>query len=329
MDSWSRPKPQPVHLSLYLKTSVALAGSTDHLPYSIHYGHVCKSVTNLVTTSTFSSLEHLAESIARLALGEELHGEWVQVIVEKPRALLRADAAGISIVRRKKKVDDTGFQTFVGGVEVEAGREDRVFIKGLRLVTVIGVNPWEREEAQNVTVNLTLHKPTPTTALTDSGAAPPFDPAYDFRTVVKAVSSYVEKSTYKTVEALVTSVALVACRKCGIEKVTVSVEKPSALTFADCAGVEITRHRSFFDQFNEEVREDGGADTKDSGTGVHRAFIAVGSNVGDRFNMIRGALKEMDKRGLKVKKTSSLYESEPMYVLDQPKFLNGACEVSP
>jgi 2-amino-4-hydroxy-6-hydroxymethyldihydropteridine diphosphokinase/dihydropteroate synthase len=35
----------------------------------------------------------------------------------------------------------------------------------------------------------------------------------------------------------------------------------------------------------------------------------------------------MDERGIKVKRTSSLWETEPMYVKDQNLFMNGACEV--
>lgn len=58
------------------------------------------------------------------------------------------------------------------------------------------------------------------------------------------------------------------------------------------------------------------------------AYIALGSNLGDRISWIEKACKEMDARGIKVKRTSSLYETEPMYVLDQDSFVNGACEVS-
>ena len=57
------------------------------------------------------------------------------------------------------------------------------------------------------------------------------------------------------------------------------------------------------------------------------AFIAMGSNQGDRVAMIEAACREMDRRGIRVQRTSSLWETEPMYVLDQDKFLNGACEV--
>ncbi|KAI1498730.1 Dihydropteroate synthase-like protein [Biscogniauxia marginata] len=57
------------------------------------------------------------------------------------------------------------------------------------------------------------------------------------------------------------------------------------------------------------------------------AYIALGSNLGDRVAMIEQACREMDARGIKVKRTSSLWETEPMYVLDQDRFVNGACEV--
>lgn len=59
----------------------------------------------------------------------------------------------------------------------------------------------------------------------------------------------------------------------------------------------------------------------------HRAFIALGSNVGDRFEMIERACLEMERANIRVKRTSSLFETEPMYVLDQDPFLNGVCEV--
>jgi 2-amino-4-hydroxy-6-hydroxymethyldihydropteridine diphosphokinase/dihydropteroate synthase len=70
-----------------------------------------------------------------------------------------------------------------------------------------------------------------------------------------------------------------------------------------------------------------------SGCGCHSAnrtksaYIALGSNLGDRVAEIEEACNLMDKRGIKVKRTSSLWETEPMYVKDQDRFLNGACEV--
>lgn len=60
----------------------------------------------------------------------------------------------------------------------------------------------------------------------------------------------------------------------------------------------------------------------------HRAFVALGSNLGDRVSMIERACKEMDSTGkIRVVRTSSLWETKAMYVLDQDKFVNGVCEV--
>jgi 2-amino-4-hydroxy-6-hydroxymethyldihydropteridine diphosphokinase/dihydropteroate synthase len=58
-----------------------------------------------------------------------------------------------------------------------------------------------------------------------------------------------------------------------------------------------------------------------------RAYIALGSNLGDRIGWIEKACDEMSARDIKVMRTSSLWETEPMYVLDQDNFVNGACEV--
>jgi 2-amino-4-hydroxy-6-hydroxymethyldihydropteridine diphosphokinase / dihydropteroate synthase len=62
---------------------------------------------------------------------------------------------------------------------------------------------------------------------------------------------------------------------------------------------------------------------------VNTAYIALGSNLGDRIGWIEKACKQMSGRGIKIKRTSCLWETEPMYVIDQGSFINGVCEVSP
>ncbi|KAL8748422.1 MAG: hypothetical protein Q9199_008203, partial [Rusavskia elegans] len=58
-----------------------------------------------------------------------------------------------------------------------------------------------------------------------------------------------------------------------------------------------------------------------------RVFVALGSNIGNRVGMIEQACTEMARRGLTVRNTSSLYETEAMYKTDQQPFVNGACEI--
>lgn len=63
--------------------------------------------------------------------------------------------------------------------------------------------------------------------------------------------------------------------------------------------------------------------------GKSRFFVALGSNVGDRLDMIEKACREMEEEGMQVVRTSGLWETKAMYVEDQANFLNGVCEVSP
>jgi hypothetical protein len=62
--------------------------------------------------------------------------------------------------------------------------------------------------------------------------------------------------------------------------------------------------------------------------GRHRAFIALGSNMGDRLQMIERACKLLEHSGeISILRTSSLWETKAMYVENQADFLNGVCEV--
>jgi 2-amino-4-hydroxy-6-hydroxymethyldihydropteridine diphosphokinase len=62
---------------------------------------------------------------------------------------------------------------------------------------------------------------------------------------------------------------------------------------------------------------------------VVRAFVALGSNLGDREATIRAAVAELGGvEGVDVVAVSSLEETDPVGYLDQPRFLNGVVELS-
>ena len=59
-----------------------------------------------------------------------------------------------------------------------------------------------------------------------------------------------------------------------------------------------------------------------------RAFVGLGANLGEREATIRAALELLGARGdLRVAAVSSLRETEPVGVVDQPAFLNGVAEL--
>ncbi len=59
---------------------------------------------------------------------------------------------------------------------------------------------------------------------------------------------------------------------------------------------------------------------------VHRAFLGLGSNLGDRAANLLAAVDLMAERGIVVKRASSVWETSPIPA-DQPPFLNAAVEV--
>ncbi|TYP55498.1 2-amino-4-hydroxy-6-hydroxymethyldihydropteridine diphosphokinase [Thermosediminibacter litoriperuensis] len=58
-----------------------------------------------------------------------------------------------------------------------------------------------------------------------------------------------------------------------------------------------------------------------------RAFIALGSNLGNREKNIMEAVERMKRRGIKILKMSGIIETEPYGYTKQDKFLNAACLV--
>jgi len=61
---------------------------------------------------------------------------------------------------------------------------------------------------------------------------------------------------------------------------------------------------------------------------VGTAYIGLGSNLGKRLETLSGALDELIQNGCRVSKISRVYQTEPMYVIDQPPFLNAAAKIT-
>ncbi|MCX5718245.1 MAG: 2-amino-4-hydroxy-6-hydroxymethyldihydropteridine diphosphokinase [Nitrospirae bacterium] len=57
------------------------------------------------------------------------------------------------------------------------------------------------------------------------------------------------------------------------------------------------------------------------------AYIGIGSNIGNREDNCQKAIKLIEKNGIAVRKQSSMYETEPWGIKDQPKFINMAIDV--
>jgi 2-amino-4-hydroxy-6-hydroxymethyldihydropteridine diphosphokinase len=59
-----------------------------------------------------------------------------------------------------------------------------------------------------------------------------------------------------------------------------------------------------------------------------KAYVGMGSNLGERAGHLLLAVRGMMDAGLHVSRLSSIYETEPLDVTDQPSFLNMVAELS-
>ncbi|WP_240377862.1 2-amino-4-hydroxy-6-hydroxymethyldihydropteridine diphosphokinase [Bacillus piscicola] len=60
----------------------------------------------------------------------------------------------------------------------------------------------------------------------------------------------------------------------------------------------------------------------------HRVFVALGSNIEDRALYLRQAIEKLNEQErIKVTRLSSIYETEPVGMQDQAKFLNMVMEL--
>ncbi|KAK5167192.1 trifunctional dihydropteroate synthetase [Saxophila tyrrhenica] len=131
------------------------------------------------------------------------------------------------------------------------------------------------------------------------------------------------------------------------DEMSLSMAEAEAATPAESrADDEVAKHpdnRNKVQMFTENAESDqadqvddgttldmtNGEDAMPTGPDDGMVFIALGSNVGDRLKNIEDACNLMDADpDVRVLRTSSLYETPPMYVEDQERFLNGVCEIA-
>ncbi len=119
---------------------------------------------------------------------------------------------------------------------------DQIFIRDLLVRGILGINPEERVNRQDIVINVTMWADTRPAARSDA-----IDDAVNYRTVAKAIIDHVENGQPMLVERLVAEIADICFRTdARIQAVKVSVEKPGALRFARSVGVSIFRSREEF-----------------------------------------------------------------------------------
>lgn len=119
---------------------------------------------------------------------------------------------------------------------------DKVLVKDLLVRSIIGINPDERKNKQDILINMVLFTDIRAAAQSDDIHA-----AVNYKSVTKRIIQHVESSSDLLVEKLVSDIAYIVLSEFPVQKVQVRVEKPGALRFARSVGIEIERTLQDFD----------------------------------------------------------------------------------
>ena len=118
---------------------------------------------------------------------------------------------------------------------------DKIIIKDLLVRSIIGINPDERINKQDILINIVMFADIRSAAANDD-----ISTSVNYKSVTKRVVKHVEESSDLLVEKLVSDIAQLILTEFDVNRVRVRVEKPGALRFAKSVGIEIERSRQDF-----------------------------------------------------------------------------------
>jgi dihydroneopterin aldolase len=113
---------------------------------------------------------------------------------------------------------------------------DIVFLRGLRIETVIGIYDWEREIKQPVILDLEMQADVAQAAATDR-----IEDTIDYKAVSKRLIQFVGESRFELVETLAERCAAIIREEFGVRWVRLSLNKIGAISGATDVGVVIER----------------------------------------------------------------------------------------
>ncbi len=115
---------------------------------------------------------------------------------------------------------------------------DRIHITDLVVRGIVGINPDERINKQDIRVNATLWVDTRLAAASDD-----IEDAVNYRTITKAIIAHIQDGQPMLVERLVQEIADICLSDDRVEQAEVTVEKPGALRHARSVGITVVRSR--------------------------------------------------------------------------------------
>lgn len=177
---------------------------------------------------------------------------------------------------------------------------DKVYIKRLEVFAKHGVFSEENTLGQKFIISAVLH-----TDLRKAGLTDELCDCVNYGEVSRLIVKIVTENTYNLIETVAERLAReILLSWPSIRRVDITVEKPWApLSLPlETVAVEISRE-------------------------WHEAYIALGSNMGDRRAYLDAAVKQLNEGDCRVTKVSDFIVTAPYGGVKQEDFLNGAVEL--
>ncbi len=174
---------------------------------------------------------------------------------------------------------------------------DLIKIENLEVYAYHGVYPEENRDGQAFYINAVLH-----TDVREAGRNDDLESSTDYGKVCHFMADWMVENTCKLIEAVAERLAEACLLEFPlIRKITLEIRKPQA-------PVELP-----FESISVQVER-----------GWHRAYVALGSNMGDREAYLQMAISMLKERAdIRIHKISSLIATEPYGGVEQEDFLNG------
>jgi len=115
---------------------------------------------------------------------------------------------------------------------------DIVFIRELKVDTLVGIYDWERRLRQQVVLDIGMGVDIARAAKSDK-----IEDTLDYKAVAKRVAQFVRESEFQLVETLAEKVAELVMQEYRVPWVKVTLDKPGAVSGSKSVGVIIERGR--------------------------------------------------------------------------------------
>ncbi len=198
-------------------------------------------------------------------------------------------------------MERTGFLPVSAHFSLDEITMDEIRIYGLNVFAHHGVYPEENEKGQPFIVNAVLYTDTRRGGLTDELSL-----TTNYGEVCHCITQFMQAHTWKLIETVAERTAREILLSFPlISAVDLEIQKPEAPIGLPFETVSVKIHR-----------------------GWHRAFVALGSNMGDKEAYLLGALEGLKHHpDIKVGTCSSFLRTAPYGGVEQDDFLNGAVEL--